>query len=243
MTEPVKQPEPGSESIPVRRMGLWPKHRNLWVTILVAFTVLLVLGFSSALFLAWKHVYGGKLKGASNSNTYQGDPSMGSDSAKVTIIEYGDFACRSCKTWYSAAIKEQVLLEYGSDVRFVWRDFPLSSPQSIKAAEAARCAQEQNRFWDYHNLLFLSAPALSDGDLKGYAKYLGLNTPQFDQCLDSEQYRALVDNEKQAAYQKGFVAAPSFLINDHILVGVPTFAAFKQQIDAILIPGTQASIP
>ncbi len=112
------------------------------------------------------------------------DPSLGLPSAKVTIIEYGDFGCTTCRGWEQAGVLKQIVAAYGNQVHFVWRDDPIITAQSPQAAEAGQCAFDQDKFWQYHDLLYAKAPALSISNLKSYAAQLGLNTAQFDQCLE-----------------------------------------------------------
>jgi protein-disulfide isomerase len=162
------------------------------------------------------------------------DPSLGPASAPVTIIEYGDFGCPSCRAWHNAGILEQIRSQYGDQVRFVWRDFPVITAQSPKAAEAAQCAYDQGKFWEYHDLLFARAPALGTSVLKAYAAELGLDTAQFNHCLDSGQHQETVGRDWRDAEARGFLGTPSFLINNQPLVGPPTAEFLKQQIDAIL---------
>jgi protein-disulfide isomerase len=162
------------------------------------------------------------------------DPSLGPASAPVTIIEYGDFGCPSCRAWHNAGILEQIRSQYGDKVRFVWRDFPVITPQSPRAAEAAQCAYDQGKFWEYHDLLFARAPALGSSDLKAYAAELGLDTTQFNHCLDSRKHQETVQRDWRDAEAHGFLGTPSFLINSQPLVGSPTAEFLRQQIDAIL---------
>jgi protein-disulfide isomerase len=162
------------------------------------------------------------------------DPAIGPTDAKVTIVEYGDFGCPTCRGWEKAGVRDQVLSAYGKQVRFVWRNFPIITAQSPKAAEAGHCANEQGKFWDYHHLLYQMASNLSVADLKSYAKQIGLDEQQFNQCLDSGKYSATVQQEIKAGYQLGFIGTPSFLINDQKLVGPASFAEFKARIDTIL---------
>ncbi len=166
------------------------------------------------------------------------NPTLGPDSAKVVITEYGDFGCTACRAWHNAGIMEQVRAAYGDDVQFVWKDFPVITAQSPKAAEAAQCAYDQNKFWEYHDALFANAPALSVSDLKNYAAQLGLDTEKFNQCLDSGQNRAKVEQSlNEAQRQYGFPGTPSFLVNGQKLVGPPSFETLKATIDAILAGG------
>ena len=162
------------------------------------------------------------------------DPSIGSDSAVVTIVEYGDFGCPSCRAWHNAGIFEQVQAAYGDVVRFVWRDFPVITPQSPKAAEAAQCVYDQGYFWEYHDLLFEQAASLRVGDLKGYAENLGLDTAHFNQCLDSGQHKATVEKDLQDAYRHRFRGTPSFLVNEQPLAGPPNFQTLQTLIEANL---------
>lgn len=166
------------------------------------------------------------------------NPTLGSDSAKVTIVEYGDFGCTSCRAWHDAGILEQVRAAYGNDVQFVWKDFPVITAQSPKAAEAGQCALDQGKFWEYHDLLFANAPALSVNDLKDYAAQVGLDTTKFNQCLDSGQNQAKVNqslNEAQREY--AFPGTPSFLVNGKKLIGPPSFETLKSTIESILAGG------
>ncbi len=165
------------------------------------------------------------------------DPSMGAADARVTIIEYGDFGCPTCRAWEQTGTREKLLREYGNSVRFVWKDFPIITPESPKAAEAAQCAFDQGKFWEYHDLLYQNAPSLGLGDLKKYAVELGLNAVEFNRCLDSGEYAAKVHQSLQEAYQRGFSATPSFLINGQKMIGPPSFDAFKQRIDGFLSSG------
>jgi len=112
--------------------------------------------------------------GAVSPERLADDPSLGPASAPATIIEYGDFGCPSCRVWHKAGNLEQIRAQYGDQVRFVWRDFPVITPESPKAAEAAQCAYDQGKFWEYHDLLFARAPALNVADLKACAVELGL---------------------------------------------------------------------
>jgi len=163
------------------------------------------------------------------------DPTLGADTAKVVIVEYGDFGCPSCRAWHNAGIMDQVRATYGDQVQFVWKDFPVITAQSPKAAEAGQCAFDQGKFWEYHDLLYEQAYSLSVTDLKTYAAQIGLDTEKFAQCLDSGQNRAKVEQSlNEALRQYAFPGTPSFLVNGKKLIGPPTFEVLKSTIDAIL---------
>ena len=166
------------------------------------------------------------------------NPTLGPATAKVTIVEYGDFGCPTCRAWYKAGILERVRAVYPDSVQFVWKDFPVITTQSHKAAEAGQCAFDQGKFWQYHDLLYEKAPALSESELKGYAAQVGLDTTKFNQCLDSGQDRAKVEQSlNEAQRQYAFPGTPSFLINGEKLIGPPTFETLKSIIDPILAGG------
>ncbi len=159
----------------------------------------------------------------------------GPEDAPVTIVEYADFGCPNCQRWSQSGVMEQVLLEYSDKVRFVWRDFPVITAESPKAAEAGWCANDQGQFWKYHNLLYLKTPALSVNDLKEYADYIGLDMQEFNQCLDAGQHAADVEQDLRDALSHGFQGAPSFMVNDRLLAGPPSFEQLQSLIDALLV--------
>jgi protein-disulfide isomerase len=158
----------------------------------------------------------------------------GAKDAPVTIVEFSDFQCPYCKT--ANATVKQVLDRYPGKVRLVFRDFPLVSihPQAPKAHEAARCAAEQGKFWEYHDLLFERSPKMSPPELKQYAKDLKLDAAAFDQCLDSGKHTAAVDKDTQEGLGLGLTGTPSFFINGRQLVGAQPLTAFQKIIDAEL---------
>ena len=159
------------------------------------------------------------------------DPSIGSATALVTIVEYADFGCPACRSWHYAGIRERVIAQYGDQVRFIWRDFPVITAQSPKAAEAAQCAYDQGQFWEYHDLLFDHAPVLSVTALKSSAAELGLDTDVFNVCLDSGQHNATVDHDLREARRFGLPGTPSFVVNGQRLIGPPTYEVLQSLID------------
>ncbi|HMD89371.1 MAG TPA: thioredoxin domain-containing protein [Anaerolineaceae bacterium] len=162
------------------------------------------------------------------------DPAIGPANAPVTIVEYGDFGCTTCLGWERAGVRSQILANYNGKVRFIWRDFPVITAQSPKAAEAAQCAFLQGKFWPYHDLLYQKAPALSTSNLKQYAADLGLDTIKFNHCLDSGQEQAKVTASMQAAYKLNFVGTPSFTVNNQPVVGPQSYSYFSSMIAKIL---------
>jgi len=165
-----------------------------------------------------------------------GDPSIGSKDATVTIVEFSDFQCPFCERFYSQTFL-QIKSEYidTGKVRFVYRDFPLNfHAQAEKTAEAAECANEQGKFWEYHDKIFQNQQSLSIENLKLWAKQIGLDTTKFDSCLDTGKYQSEVQKDQKDGISLGVSGTPAFFINGKALIGAQPFAAFKQLIDAEL---------
>lgn len=158
----------------------------------------------------------------------------GSENAIITISEFSDFGCITCRAWHQAGIKDQILAKYGEQVNFVWRDFPVITANSPKAAEAGFCAYDQERFWDYHDLVYENYPRIGVDQLKQYADDIGLNAQEFNECLDSEKYKGHVKQELQEALSHGFRGTPSFLVNDQKLIGPPSFEQISAIIDEMI---------
>jgi len=127
------------------------------------------------------------------------DPSKGLATAPVTIIEFSDFECPFCARFYSQTLNqiEEKYIKTGK-VRLVYRDYPLSfHPSAQKAAEGAECADEQGKFWEMHDKIFENQQAMGVSDLKRYAQEFGLNTSQFNDCLDSGKMASEVKKDFQ----------------------------------------------
>jgi hypothetical protein len=122
----------------------------------------------------------------------------------------------------------------GEQVRFVWRDFPVITSQSPQAAEAAQCAYDQGRFWDYHDYLYERAQSLSVEALMAAAAELQLDSATFNRCLDSGRHVATIERDLDDALAHRFRGTPSFLINDQPVIDPPTLEFLQQQIDALL---------
>ncbi len=158
---------------------------------------------------------------------------LGPANAPVTIVEYGDLGCPTCRAWYNSHVLNQILDKYGNQVQFVWRDFPVITPLSPKAAEAGWCAQDQGKFWEFHDLVYAKFQIDADS-LKADAAQLGLDTARFNQCLDSGQHTVDVNRQWEDAKSHGFLATPSFLINGKPVIGPPTFDQLVSLIDPLL---------
>jgi len=157
-------------------------------------------------------------------------PSKGSANAPIELIEFSDFQCPFCLR--ADPTVQQVLSTYGDKIRFVYRHYPLPNhPFARPAAEAAACANEQGKFWPYHDRLFANPGKLSDADLKQHAAVLGLNTTQFNSCVDTHKLKAQIDNDLKDGEEAGVNGTPAFYINGRMLSGAQPYEAFKKIID------------
>jgi len=158
------------------------------------------------------------------------EPARGPANAPVTIVEYSDFQCPFCSRAVSTV--EQVEKAYGDKVRVVFRCFPLAMHNRAKfAANAAECANDQGKFWPYHDKLFANQRNLKDEDLKKYAADLGLDTKQFDACYDAKTHESEIEATIAGGSRLGVTGTPAFFINGRFLSGAQPFDSFKNIID------------
>ena len=177
------------------------------------------------------------------------DPIRGDPNAPITIVEFSDFQCPFCARFHTQTLPS-ILEEYidAGKVNLVYRDFPLESihPNALPAAVAAECANEQGKYWEYHDMLFetqngwsrLSSEAVIS-TFSEYAGEIGLEQEQFDSCLESGKYLEEVKNDLSDGRAYDITGTPGFFIgNDEIgfvkLSGAQPFDSFKQVIDAQL---------
>jgi len=168
------------------------------------------------------------------------DAFIGNERAKVTIVEFSDFQCPFCRTFWSGAY-QQIKKEYvdTGKARFVYRDFPLSfHPAAMPAAQASQCAKDQGKFWEMHDKMFSEQEKLGQGtiqfgvsDIKKWASQIGLDTNKFNQCLDSEKYKLEVEKDMADGSAYGVSGTPTLFINGKPVIGAQPFSVFKVIID------------
>jgi predicted DsbA family dithiol-disulfide isomerase len=160
-----------------------------------------------------------------------GAPFRGSETAAVTIIEFSDFHCPFCRKAQPALA--QVLAKYGEQVRLVYRHLPVDAlhPRARQASEATMCANEQGKFWAYHDKLYAGEPEPGSEKLKAYAGEIGLNTATFESCLMSGKYQAAVQQDVAEGARLGITGTPSFFINGRMLSGAQSFENFNKIIE------------
>ena len=170
-------------------------------------------------------------------NLLVGSTILGNPDAKITVVEFGDYQCTFCYKFHNDVMKKinERYVKSG-DVNFVYKDFPLNGKSSILASEASYCAQQQDRFWAYHDMLYenwggentgwITQEALSD-----FAKKIGLNLEKFNSCMKNSEFRQKVINNELFAKEININATPSFLIfNDnevYRIIGAQSFEQFE----------------
>lgn len=154
----------------------------------------------------------------------------GNPKAPVMIVEFSDFQCPYCHQVETTL--RDLLAKYGDRVSLAYRDFPLVQvhPQAEIAAEASRCAEEQGKFWEYHDQLF-SATKFERSDLLGLANALKLDEKEFESCVNSGKYTAEVQKDLQEGAQAGVTGTPGFFINGVPLSGAKSAEAFTRVIE------------
>lgn len=141
------------------------------------------------------------------------DHALGSEHAPVTLIEYGDFECPSCKV---AASTPRLLLDrFPNRVRFIFRHFPLEDahPHALLAAEAAEAAAAQGKFWAMHDVLFAHQTHLKESELRRYAGELGLDAARYAAEMDDHIYLQRVREHAQGGRRSHIRATPTFFVN------------------------------
>lgn len=171
--------------------------------------------------------------GVSTEGTYF----KGNENAPVTIIEFSDYQCPFCGRFYSDTLPsiEETYIKTGK-VKFYYKDFPLDSihPHATPAALAARCAGEQGKFWEMHNLIFENQTSLSNSIYAQWAAQLQLDAVKFNDCFTSQKYLSAVRKDLLEGQQAGVRGTPAFLVNGELLSGAQPFPVFQQAIEKAL---------
>lgn len=167
----------------------------------------------------------------------QDDFILGNPAAKIVLVEYGDFQCPFCGRFFSTTerqLKETYIKE--GKAALIWRDFAFLGEESFRAAEAARCAGEQGKFWQYHDYLFNhqngeNEGAFADINLKSFATAVGLNEQQFSSCFDSGKHRKAVEAQSEEGRTLGVSGTPTTFVNGRVVNGAQPFSAFEKVIE------------
>jgi protein-disulfide isomerase len=164
----------------------------------------------------------------------------GPTDAPVLIEEFADFQCPFCVE-FATSVGQQLADAYAESglVRFEYNNFAFIGNESIRAAEAAECANEQGQFWQYHDTLFANQRgenigAFSDAMLRNFAIAIGLDDAEFNECLDSGRHESAIRAEKVQGEGRGVTSTPTLFLNGEKLPGGLTFEQYQQLIEAAL---------
>jgi protein-disulfide isomerase len=166
----------------------------------------------------------------------------------VALVEFSDYQCPFCARNFKQTIP-QVMSEYveTGKVKYIFRDYPLIQihPHAFKAAEAAHCGGDQGKYWEMHDKLFTNQTSLSPENLATYAKDIGLDVAQYEQCMDSSKHGEKIRNDMAEAQKAGVSGTPGFLFGltepdgktvkvTKLISGAQPYANFKAAIDSLL---------
>lgn len=158
------------------------------------------------------------------------DAALGPVDAPITIVEFSDFNCPYCQRFQQQTF-QPLLDAYPGQIRFVYRDFPITSQDSFYAAQAAECAGDQDAYWEYHDALFSGVHGLGNSAYRQYAEELGLDADALMACVDEGRYAEEVQADAQEASSLGVSGTPTFFINGIPMVGAQPLSRFTQVID------------
>jgi len=208
------------------------------------FAIPIVIGMLTGIFLAFYPQSEDDSKLLTESKLIQnGSPIMGNPSATITIVEWGDYQCTFCYKFHQSTLNtiKQDFIETGK-VKLVFKDFPLNGPDSVLAAEAAYCAQDQGKYWQYHDELYKNWGGERTGwvnrdSLDKFATTVSLDLEKFDKCLDDHKYLERVNQMYEFGKEIGIDATPSFLVfsNEKIIkiTGNQPLEVFLKSLDEL----------
>lgn len=158
------------------------------------------------------------------------DPSQGPSDAPITLIEFSEFQCPYCKR--ARPVLDQIMTQYAGKVRYVFRDFPLGFHGQAKgAANAANCANEQGKYWDYNKGLWSTQGQHTPEQLTKIAEDLHLNMSDFSKCVEEKRYYSEIDKDQRDGSLAGVSGTPAYFINGIFLSGAQPFEAFEEVIE------------
>jgi len=178
-------------------------------------------------------------------NTSLASPIFGSVLAPVTIIEFGDYQCPNCKKWFLDT-KPDIVTNYidTGKASLIFVDIAFLGKDSVPAARATYCAEEQGKYWEYHGFLYSNQMSIDNGwanidSLKGYANNLELDMDLFVRCIDSGKYEKRVSFNTEESEKNGVTGTPTFVIvgpqgQQERILGPQPYAVFEKVIDSML---------
>ena len=174
-----------------------------------------------------------------------GSPALGSPDAPVTMVEFGDYQCMNCNRYFRNT-EHMILQNYveTGKLKIIFVDFAFIGPDSFPAAQAAHCANDQGKYWEYHDETYSNWDGENTGwagiyNLKRFASNIGLDQNSFNQCLDSNKYAKKVEANTELGRKIGVTGTPTFFIIDSEgeavkIVGAQPYSSFAKVLDSKL---------
>ena len=212
----------------------------------VGIVIVVVILFTS--FQAgWDNNPGGMgMKTVLTVNLENGSPALGSESAPITIVEFGDYQCEACYAWFHHTRDTLIdnYIETGK-AKLVFVDLPFLGRDSITAAQASYCAEDQGMYWEYHTMLYTFQDGHPDSGwadrdrLNAFASSLDMNMDEFNECMDSSKYKIRVKANYDEAVKNGAQSTPTFILisqdgKTEMFAGAQPYSVFAATIESML---------
>lgn len=233
---------------PIQKLKWYRKPQGVAIFFVAAIVVLIAAIFGLSVWQNYQDIKNGKVGiGTTNQNTLASEdvlnsaifdqllvginPTFGSKTAKVKIVEFADFSCSACRKFFPSL--RRIMNQYKNDIFVVFHNYLLSDA-SQKFAEAGLCANEQEKFWPLHDLMYQNQANLSVETIKKMAIQVGLDSAKFNSCLDSGKFFDSVRSDTQFGASIGVAYTPTIYINGYKLVGAGSEESLKAVIEKIL---------
>lgn len=208
------------------------KWYKKWWGVCLIFLILLVVGFAVWFLSLYLDIllklYQGDTADADNQQESQAqyqmqdiidvnDPAEGLDDAKLQVVEFGDFRCPVCKKNYY--IIRELTFKYPEKIQIIWKDYPVIAEDSVDFALAGECANEQGKFWAFHDKVFQMQDELTLEDFSKVAQQIGVNEQLFNACLKSQEIYSRMQSDFIKGEEVGVAGTPTFIINGYKVQG------------------------
>jgi protein-disulfide isomerase len=204
-------------------------YKKWWVLLLIVFSTLLII-LASAIFFKAKQInqqiedtnysrLTTNSLSAQERQTINGINNywLGTSTPQITIVEFADFACTYCKSSYQKI--REISITHQDSIKFIFRDYPINTETSLLLANAARCAGEQDLFWEAHDKLFQNQGVSEEKEIKNLMDTIGINKKDFNNCFDNQKYLNDIKKDIRDGQSLGVSGTPTWFINGHMIKG------------------------
>jgi len=215
-------------------------YKKWWGILIIIFLAIILFFLAASAFYFIGEIKNARLKLSQSGPELSGEqyPAatdnsywLGSTGAKITIVEFGDFACPHCLSAYPTV--RELSLRYKDDIKFIWRDYPVVADYSATLALAGRCAGEQNLFWLMYDKLLQNQGVSSADQLLALANQIGADLTKFQNCLSQRKYLPQIQKDLADGQAFGITGTPTYFINGYKLAGDVPLDVFIQIIEQL----------